>query len=65
MSRVFLDGWDKFQIHDLDREDMHGILTMISSARLPERRRFNKLKTQIENTLKLWHDSNLETRGII
>lgn len=53
MSKVFLDGWDKYQIHDLNKDDLEGMKEMILSAKLPERRKFNELKNQIERVLNI------------
>lgn len=48
-----MDGWDEYQVHGLGREDLEGILAMIKGAKLPERRQFHRLKTQIEKILEL------------
>lgn len=53
MSKVFLDGWEKYQIHDLGRDDLEGLLRMIKDAKLPERRQFHSLKVELERILAI------------
>lgn len=65
MSNVILDGWNKFQIHDLEIDDITGLLKMIKGAKLPERRQFNHLKEQLEYILRLWRVTNPTTHETI
>ena len=51
--KVIIDGWFKYQIHDISEEELDGILRMIGSASLNERRQFDNLKKQIERTKEI------------
>ena len=47
MSKVFQDEFDEIRVC-LTREEAKGMLNMIKSVCLPERRMFNHLKEQLE-----------------
>ena len=46
--KVFLEGWNEFQICGIEEGELRSLLKMIEGASLLERRTFEGLKKQIE-----------------